>query len=403
MSIAAMSWTMIAAPRVAPMAPAPSTAPANASSSAGITILLVVLTLTALSLALMVGLRLYRARAIVGPSRLQTRQGGGLLFAFIIGAMVWFGSQIVVFGVYQSRWETAGHRTVMKEADLTPRQIAVLSTVPPVAGFAALIAADLLFLGACGVSQLGFKRRRAVRFISIGAVAFAIIYPWVCWMMIASEAVFRFIEFHHPDQHELLLTLHATQDNTARFLIILGATLLAPFFEELFFRAHLQTLIRKAVEMAIFRARPQRGPGGSAAGWAAPPSALGASGATGFPAIVPPPPPPNVPQVPAPTIPRAQGAAEWASPALPPAALDGTDAEARLQARRSSSPLAAWIAVIVTALLFASVHEAWSSPAIFVLAIGLGFTYERTGNLWSNITIHILFNAVNTAQSLAFK
>jgi len=35
-------------------------------------------------------------------------------------------------------------------------------------------------------------------------------------------------------------------------------------------------------------------------------------------------------------------------------------------------------------------------PAIFCLAIGLGYAYERTGNLWTCITIHCLFNSVST-------
>jgi Na+/phosphate symporter len=56
-----------------------------------------------------------------------------------------------------------------------------------------------------------------------------------------------------------------------------------------------------------------------------------------------------------------------------------------------------WAAVITTSLLFAAVHGqvAFFVP-LFVLSAGLGFLYERTGNLWSTITVHSLFNLINT-------
>jgi membrane protease YdiL (CAAX protease family) len=58
---------------------------------------------------------------------------------------------------------------------------------------------------------------------------------------------------------------------------------------------------------------------------------------------------------------------------------------------------ARWVAVISTSLLFASLHQWWAAPPIFVLALCLGYAYERTGNLWTCITIHALFNAAEVA------
>jgi membrane protease YdiL (CAAX protease family) len=62
--------------------------------------------------------------------------------------------------------------------------------------------------------------------------------------------------------------------------------------------------------------------------------------------------------------------------------------------RRWLSP---WTAVIVASALFAMAHDAWSQPAIFLLALCLGYVYERTGNLWANITMHSLFNLTSVA------
>jgi membrane protease YdiL (CAAX protease family) len=57
-----------------------------------------------------------------------------------------------------------------------------------------------------------------------------------------------------------------------------------------------------------------------------------------------------------------------------------------------------WLAVVFTSLLFASAHsDWWSRPPIFVLSLCLGYAYERTGNLWTSITIHAAFNASQAA------
>jgi membrane protease YdiL (CAAX protease family) len=51
-----------------------------------------------------------------------------------------------------------------------------------------------------------------------------------------------------------------------------------------------------------------------------------------------------------------------------------------------------WPAIVLAALAFAAVHPWWMSPPIFLLGLCLGYAYERTGNLWTNVTMHALFN-----------
>lgn len=61
-----------------------------------------------------------------------------------------------------------------------------------------------------------------------------------------------------------------------------------------------------------------------------------------------------------------------------------------------------WLAIGVTAILFALVHEAgWMIPPLFVLAVCLGYAYERTGNLWVPVVMHAIFNAVSVTWVLA--
>ena len=42
-----------------------------------------------------------------------------------------------------------------------------------------------------------------------------------------------------------------------------------------------------------------------------------------------------------------------------------------------------------------------SLPPLMLLAMGLGYLYERTGNLWATITVHCLFNTMQIAYFLA--
>ena len=64
---------------------------------------------------------------------------------------------------------------------------------------------------------------------------------------------------------------------------------------------------------------------------------------------------------------------------------------------------ARWGVIVLVSILFASVHFDSSQmnfevlPVLFLLALALGYTYERTGNLWASVTLHALFNSVSVA------
>jgi membrane protease YdiL (CAAX protease family) len=61
-----------------------------------------------------------------------------------------------------------------------------------------------------------------------------------------------------------------------------------------------------------------------------------------------------------------------------------------------------WLAIAITSALFALVHaDAPHWPALFVLAMGLGYAYERSGSLFQSIFMHAFFNGMVIAASLA--
>ena len=57
-----------------------------------------------------------------------------------------------------------------------------------------------------------------------------------------------------------------------------------------------------------------------------------------------------------------------------------------------------WPVILAASLLFTVMHTsvAWQAqPILFVLALFLGWLYERTGSLWPPIVLHIGFNSLN--------
>ncbi len=75
-----------------------------------------------------------------------------------------------------------------------------------------------------------------------------------------------------------------------------------------------------------------------------------------------------------------------------------------LESRRGQlqSGNAAWPAVLLSAFIFATFHqhpEHW--PALFALAVCLGYAYEKSGSLLRPIFIHSLFNATAVLSTLA--
>jgi membrane protease YdiL (CAAX protease family) len=58
-----------------------------------------------------------------------------------------------------------------------------------------------------------------------------------------------------------------------------------------------------------------------------------------------------------------------------------------------------WTAILLTSVMFALMHVGtarWHAvPAVFVLSLGFGWIYEKTGRLSACIVMHMLFNAVN--------
>lgn len=67
-------------------------------------------------------------------------------------------------------------------------------------------------------------------------------------------------------------------------------------------------------------------------------------------------------------------------------------------------PLSRWTAITITSVVFALIHVGVAAPhalaALFVLSLGFGWAYEKTGRLTTPIVMHISFNVANLALTM---
>jgi membrane protease YdiL (CAAX protease family) len=58
-----------------------------------------------------------------------------------------------------------------------------------------------------------------------------------------------------------------------------------------------------------------------------------------------------------------------------------------------------WLAILITAVLFALLHPTTHWPALFILGCAFGYTYEKSGSLLRAIFFHAMFNGFNLLAS----
>ncbi|HEY8749510.1 MAG TPA: CPBP family intramembrane glutamic endopeptidase [Tepidisphaeraceae bacterium] len=304
----------------------------------------ILIILTAISIAAAFISRVLPPRKLPGPDRLPANQSAWPLVGVLFVALGFymFGASAIM-SIWASMAPRYGATTQPMESDAG---IALLSVIPPILGLVAILAGDQIVHA--GIQhQLGFKTPRVARGLLCGLGAAALILAPLYLTSQLMEFIYRRVHYEHPMEHPLLRALGEGPGPIVKAAIILGACIIAPLGEELVFRAHLQTLLLRTIQwLAGFGNQQAEAP---------------------------------------PVLPTVEG--------LPPIPY-----QRPLPAIR---PWMSWLAILITSALFAIIHPIWSAPIIFLLAIFLGYAYERTGNLWVPITMHAMFNTVSTLLFLA--
>jgi membrane protease YdiL (CAAX protease family) len=199
----------------------------------------------------------------------------------------------------------------------------------------------VLLLSRASLSDLGLTVDRLGASVKAGGVAFLLVTPCVYLVFLYSKMVIKGTE--HPLEKMIL----AEWSPLGIVLAVASAVVFAPLAEELFFRAILLGWLNRVVHDS--RARScMIAPDSDC------PVAIEGAGDT---------------------------AAERSSP------LDLPDSVA-----------AVWFPIVASSLFFAAMHAAvMPTPfALFVLALALGYLYQRTGSLIAPIVLHALFNGFST-------
>jgi membrane protease YdiL (CAAX protease family) len=246
---------------------------------------------------------------------------------------------------------------------LSAREVVAINAGVPVLAFIVMAIGDAVVRPVVR-QRLGFRLTLFPSGAAWGGVGIALALPLVYCVMVLGALVYRLVDYQPPGEHELLKTIGETPDPFVKYLAVVVAAVIAPLWEELLFRGHVQTLIREGF-LRLGQSGRAQATGGygmhNPAAQEGSPSSTNSEGDLGV-------------------------------------ALD-YEVPPRLAATVDPPPAFApepWLAIGITSLLFAGVHQPWQFPPIFCLSLCLGLAYERTGNLWVPVVMHALFNGVMT-------
>jgi len=272
--------------------------------------------------------RVFRPERVLGPLRWRADESLSLFLALIACGY----AAMAVGGSIM--YELLGRLPEEQRTQLASPFVGIFT-------FACIVGASAAFRD-CGVDRLGLRAARAPRGLLSGLVGIIIVLPWIFWLMLLALVLAGKLGIPlDPKQTEhpiFRMWQEPGATRLFRILSLISALAIAPLAEESFYRGLVQTALLRAFSLRRF-------PGPISA------------------------------QEPAP------------SSGPPPGVLDNATGPAALP------PMMRWAAIIGASALFASMHRPWFIlPPIFLLSLGLGYVYERTGNLWASIFMHMLFN-----------
>ncbi len=319
-------------------------------------------TLTCLAVISVVALSILRVVGFFSPrepSSLQrltpAKPVGPLMMNAGIAVLVFIGTSIVV-GLVLRGFNPGASQQAIKEG-ISPKLMILLSCALPAASLLWMFF-GLKKLVPDGYQQIGLDEppQPLNALTALGVLVAAL--PAIMLAGNVAEWLYQRFGYQHESAHELLQSMSDVGSGWQRIAAVFAAVILAPLNEEILFRGHLQSGIRRLLmpHPGVILAE--------AAAVAVDPSLM----------------PPPLPEV---TV----------DSTIPPAILSPT----------KRSFLASAVAVTITSAIFTSIHPMWSWPPIFLLSLFLGICYERKGNLWTPIFLHALFNGAMITAYLSMQ
>ncbi len=218
-----------------------------------------------------------------------------------------------------------------------------------------------------GISGLGARMGLIPRGMIVGVLTFVAIAPILYSLLAVTESLATHITHKMPPVHPMLKALATDHSPTSLAFLSFLIVVAAPISEELFFRGLIQSWLgQKLAVLAAGTAQERETRPGHGA----------ASRIVQF-------------------IGMLFTSTRYAS-------APGEEPGSRRWPEGPWLPRNRWIAIVITATLFAGMHFAVAKgydeyfPVLFLLGVALGYIYERTGNIWTDITMHACFNFIPT-------
>jgi membrane protease YdiL (CAAX protease family) len=355
MSIAAFVTLATTYPTTAPLPSAPAATQPYSPTAVDWSGLGLVTPMALGALALAAWTGVFRRRNILGPPRVAPGESlGTLLFATLFAFAIW----ITLPAWYLHR--TGTPTTIPANPPTIEVTPGLLRASVLASGFALVVMLAInAVLRPHGLKLLGLHRSQFLRGLLSGILGAVILIGLVFFASALTEILWQALHYEHPREHELLRVLKDARDNRGvSFLVLFSAWVIAPLFEEVFFRGHIQTLIVYGLYYVTHREAALAG---------------------GFNPIAPAGPP--------------------SEHRLP---LDYATPRDLSRTQYLPSPGIRWLGILITSALFAAVHAGWMAPPIFLLSVCVGYAYERTASLWTPIIMHAGFNVTSTLIFLKF-
>ncbi|HEV8607197.1 MAG TPA: CPBP family intramembrane glutamic endopeptidase [Tepidisphaeraceae bacterium] len=193
---------------------------------------------TLIALAVFISTSAWRSRSILGPPRLPPDEPIGP-FAFIMvgGLSLWMLVPVLILKLL--------HRGVrLENIKPTPAETVILGII------GGAVPLFFMLLGTLtrrqrGLATLGFTSGDFNKAFPPAIAGTVFILPVVGWAALLADWLMRKYQIEHPMKHELLEIMDEAPSKLLKLMIVFGAVIVAPLFEEFLFRGHIQTLIAR--------------------------------------------------------------------------------------------------------------------------------------------------------------
>jgi membrane protease YdiL (CAAX protease family) len=170
----------------------------------------------------------------------------GTLFGIALAAF--FAYWVVTPGLYQlvtrHALVSATQPSTQATTSIPPHDLVALSIASPIVGLITLLISNVLWLKH-PFRKVGWT---GAQFLAggglLGFLCAILVVPIMFGVDVLTELFWRKIHFAHPTEHDLLRVLGLEPGTGIRIAIVVSAIVLAPMFEEFFFRGMLQRAIR---------------------------------------------------------------------------------------------------------------------------------------------------------------